>query len=485
MSELSQKPDEFYEGQRLGAEDLNKLLRAIPRSITGDGVNIKRYSDRLVVDNNPLHSGEIPVIQTFVVLEEFDDYLKCISFAFAQEVIHYSSTLGDELAGGVEDGAVVFVAKPNWFQKSMLDGLTAVVNGVETVYTYTENVGERTLSFSDPGQDDITETLTPSYYVGAIISAYAGPTGLNGQADGDNDVPIYWTDLNEAGRRWTKLHPTQYFVWITNDGHTGAQNPTETGELYFTTNNGGFLDGVSTGKTVRWQPSNAGGIPVAEVPYPARYIGVMPNGVEVWEIDVPPDLVFGGFSYQRSSNDTDVDQGAYVGLSASVAATGTFWITTSLTSWKGTGIVELIPPQFDNTVFPGTAAVISSHHTLLWLRGRPNLAFGEDDAPAFAIGGLTIPAHIGVWGSDPAGNTICGGIITQIGDFVETVFGGLGGDVSTFPSGATPISDGTPGDPFVAWVPSGIGPPDSGQGALNSTYIDRTDPNNPMIYFKS
>lgn len=189
MGELAEKPEEFREGQRLGAEDLNKILRAIPRSISGAGIDIKRYGDRIVVENNPINAGQIPVVQTFIVVKEYDDVLQCVQWDYAQTIVQYDPSAGGEAAGDL-DSIITYVAKPNWLQRSPWDGQTVL----GTTYTYTDT-GERLA-------DTDTETIDPPYFPGAILSAYTGSTGLNSQVIDGNDSDVTWTDLNEAGRSW-------------------------------------------------------------------------------------------------------------------------------------------------------------------------------------------------------------------------------------------------------------------------------------------
>lgn len=186
------------------------MLAAIPRVITGDGVQMKRVGDRFIIENSPDFVEAGPQIQNFVVMSEQADYLTCVVFDFPRTEEVYDPDLGVSLQALGLTGTTVYVAKPYWLQQSPFNGKIVTLNGTPTTLTYT-GIGTKTNS---PGG---SQSVTPSYFAGDVIGAYSGSTGL-----WVGEVPINWTDLNTAGRIWVGTGGSG--ITSINTDTTAAQN---------------------------------------------------------------------------------------------------------------------------------------------------------------------------------------------------------------------------------------------------------------------
>lgn len=193
MPELFPKPPE-QRNKQISVSAVNQLLRAVPRVITGDGVQMKRLGDRYVVEHREELNQPAPQIQHFVVMEEQDDYLTCVQFNFSDIAQDYDPLLGISLQELGLTGVETYVAKPYWLQQTPFHNESIILNGVSGILAYT---GTGTRTFTPTAEDPISQTLTPSYFAGDIIAAYEAPTGISV----DSQL-IVWTDLNTAGRNW-------------------------------------------------------------------------------------------------------------------------------------------------------------------------------------------------------------------------------------------------------------------------------------------
>lgn len=197
MPELFPKSAPHRSGdEAISAKALNRIREAVPRTISGDGVQVKRFDDRFIIENTQAHVREVDELKTFVVIEEFDDYLTCVSFDFFRELQEYDSDLGESRLADRIYGAMVYVAKPEWLQKSPYDGKTVNQYGTDYEYIYT-TVGHRTANSA-------AQSISPSYYPGAIITAKNMMTGYEYSISG-SFFPIDWSDINTAGRNWQGL----------------------------------------------------------------------------------------------------------------------------------------------------------------------------------------------------------------------------------------------------------------------------------------
>ncbi len=204
-----QLPDEFEAGKSLSAEALNKLIRALPANLNGP--NIQRIGDSILFEAPETLGNANEETKTFVVISEFEDVLKCVSFDIADTILNYDYALGDSL---LLNDNVVYVAKPEWLQKSYYENQSFTVDGCPTQYKFFEN--NRRVALTDfVGMDiavpnrkpDRFETIKPDYYPGAIIKANLGSTGFQINPEDGTDDPtkinsVMWTDVNEIGRHW-------------------------------------------------------------------------------------------------------------------------------------------------------------------------------------------------------------------------------------------------------------------------------------------
>lgn len=213
MPELFLKPNDqpTLPQPQISVRAINDLLRAVPRVITGDGVQMKRIGDRYIIENDQLLNQPAQQVQHFVVMEEEDDYLVCVHFDFSNTEQTYTEDLGVSLQALGETGTVVNVAKPYWLRKTPFDGKIVTLSGVDVLLTYT-GVGARTY---DPasGATQLQVIQTP-YFAGDIITAYEAASGIT-----VDDTLIVWTDLNTASRSWIDSSASALrFVMTTSAG---------------------------------------------------------------------------------------------------------------------------------------------------------------------------------------------------------------------------------------------------------------------------
>lgn len=212
MPEMYPKPNDFRPGaRRISAESLNKLKRAIPPVFIGDGSEIKKIGNRIVVETSVDYQNNADQIQYFIVLGEYDDILQCVPYSYLgtnypsdydentevpilldtpSTILEYDETLGSQILGTGNVG-VIYVAKPTWFQRSLYEN-TTVPNSGKILHVDT---GVRTLTTDDGTANH--QTITPKYFPGEIIAAVLCNTGYY-----INDTPVSWIDINLTGRSW-------------------------------------------------------------------------------------------------------------------------------------------------------------------------------------------------------------------------------------------------------------------------------------------
>ena len=157
-------------GQILTADQINQIVKAIFKQITGDNktIQVKTFGDQIIISQIPPKTN--PITSVKMIIEEIKNtYLIC--------------TYGSDS---------VSVAKP-WGLRKDVDWPSE--DGAIT-YVYT-NATRRTASKAE--EDDEEQYLTPPYEVDEeIFATRVGYTGI----DNDNGDPIRWEDDNAGGRCW-------------------------------------------------------------------------------------------------------------------------------------------------------------------------------------------------------------------------------------------------------------------------------------------
>lgn len=223
MPELFPKPSDFgtdrvtgrdgLQRPLLGTDALNKMLEAVPRVITGDGAELKKFGDRWIVEVRENTAYRADETEYFVVMEEHEEYLTCVVFGYTSTQQQYDETLGDIYTAQGLTAYPICVAKPQWLQQTAWTNPPSVVviDGVTLTGEYI-GVNQRVLRLANLGavgeplpyrQPVRLQEIDPPYLVGSVILAKSGPTGLQ-YNDPDTGFPetIIWTDLNDAGRTW-------------------------------------------------------------------------------------------------------------------------------------------------------------------------------------------------------------------------------------------------------------------------------------------
>lgn len=196
-------------GDQLKASAWNKIQSMAARAgnyAAGGAVNMMTTSNFIAV--RAAGNMATPLLRTFVVREEKDDYLVCVEFDYdtddLQEHDENLGTSNDQSGGGAESGdsgggdtgtTSVKVAKPRLLQQGPFQNKTINYGDMSVTYDYTGN-GKRN-AHGTRQEGDQKERITPAYFVGDIIVARSGPTGV--VVDGK---PITWQDINEGGRQW-------------------------------------------------------------------------------------------------------------------------------------------------------------------------------------------------------------------------------------------------------------------------------------------
>lgn len=205
MPELSPKQmrdSVSYPGRpgQFNKKTLNDLIAAVPRVISGDGVLMKKISDKWVIEAEESIVYPAEEVRYFVILTEQTDYLTGVIFHFTNQPQAYVPTLATDLQDQQLTGTVMNIAKPWWLQQTPFLNTILLVNGKNIKLTYQGNGSRLYSEVADDGTTLISttkQTVTPSYFMGDIIAAKLGPTGMVI----DNN-PISWMDINTAARIW-------------------------------------------------------------------------------------------------------------------------------------------------------------------------------------------------------------------------------------------------------------------------------------------
>lgn len=230
MPELNPKPSEARKGHTITASWLNQLRDAIPRTITGDGVEVKRIGDRYILSTNPDEpTRPESEIQMMVVVEELDDYLICRYAGEIRPPTTYDPLFPDIILTTTINTGLFPVAKPRWLQKSWYHNTENAVSldGVDVRFKYID-IGMRIATPDITGvankraapyfSSSQIEKITPGYFTGELIRVAPADTGMVLGIKGVGDVPIAWMDINDHGRNWQRADYAQRIRLISRSG---------------------------------------------------------------------------------------------------------------------------------------------------------------------------------------------------------------------------------------------------------------------------
>lgn len=230
MSYLNKKSEPFDpKDEQIPAGALNNIRDATPRQIRGSGdVDVQQFGDRTVVrgrrDMTRREDSHIYYAK-FVVLREFDDYLRCAPFYQpVDSTSHLWVPQGYDKDLEQATQVPTLVAKPNMLQKSVWNGKTVNYLGENLSVAFDGvTIGQRTVT--DTGGAVQTQRISSPYVPGDVIVARRCVTGLQ-TSDG---YPVFWQDENEAARQWvtdsvtgTPTQPARIFGGPVNVGAVGA-----------------------------------------------------------------------------------------------------------------------------------------------------------------------------------------------------------------------------------------------------------------------
>jgi hypothetical protein len=263
MARLPEKPPDFMPDEwAISAGALNKMIAAITRQFFGGkNVEVQYFGDRVRIGSKfdvPFRRDVAEYLCQFIVLEEFDDYLKCMPYVIPVDT---NSLLGHGvwqpyLLGNIHNHPIqgqnatvivdlsetipIYVAKPYALQKtpwqftndqnSAFHSYTPPPSGTDdeddvrdywTPYSWhrglkytSRNRREVRLEPSvDARQDEVDKQIVnPPYIRNELIDARIGATSYYDP----NGVPIAWTDINTAGRTWQSEHQQYYAFRVSN-----------------------------------------------------------------------------------------------------------------------------------------------------------------------------------------------------------------------------------------------------------------------------
>jgi hypothetical protein len=170
VPDLKPLPDNFRPGDKaLSADDLNKLKEATFRSVTGAGLSVQKFGDRLAIRPNDGPSRIALVTQDFVVLDELDDYLLCTTYDYPATPQVYDPYLG--ISSPPE--SLIYVAKPFDLQLT---------------------------PWETTNPEYAATPINPTYVAGDIIKGVKGATGYTATTPAGVTESITWMDMNTAGR---------------------------------------------------------------------------------------------------------------------------------------------------------------------------------------------------------------------------------------------------------------------------------------------
>jgi hypothetical protein len=161
----------FRKGDRLLADDLNKLAQAIIERLTGgNGVSVSSFLRSAVVTAEKIVVPPVELTQVEVQSQE-DDYLKC-------------RTLDASGNTGPND---IYVMKPWTLRRSPFDGQT--VNGVS--YAYASH-------WSRTADGEESQLITQDYFAGAVIYVM----NMNISIEVETGIFTRMIDVNADARAW-------------------------------------------------------------------------------------------------------------------------------------------------------------------------------------------------------------------------------------------------------------------------------------------
>jgi len=164
------------------AAEVRRLVNdAVRRSLGAQGLRTHHIGGQLniegpghpIIPNTAVHTFQITAIQ--------DDYLECVYY---------------DLTNDIASTRYAAVAKPWMLRVTPFDfgGSITYENGDVTTYNYTN----RYMRTATTAGDDVTEYITPGYFIDDTIRAIKTITGVT---DGSGRrVPF--EDVNAAGRQW-------------------------------------------------------------------------------------------------------------------------------------------------------------------------------------------------------------------------------------------------------------------------------------------
>jgi hypothetical protein len=182
---------------------LNEIAQAIPSVITGDGVQIQKVGDRWIVSQNPNadYTAIDPGFQYFVVLDEQEDYLDCVSFSYTAVQQGYDPSLAQE---SYLTGSLIAVAKPPWLQQSTwmkpVTNNQPILDGIPTSFTYlgvnlrlvTPNIPTGVIKSATSASPIVITSLIHGLSTGEQISI----TGVQGNTAANGSWTITVIDVN-------------------------------------------------------------------------------------------------------------------------------------------------------------------------------------------------------------------------------------------------------------------------------------------------
>lgn len=234
MPNMQPKPTEFRRGEeQISAEKLNQIVRATLRTITGQGVEVSRFGqDRVVISSDNRQIVAAPQVLGFIIVEEFEDYLKCVSFGFGVEPLEHDPELGETTLEDGSRGTEIYVAKPRLLQQTPYLSLApADENDIGYTYVYT-GINSRVTTNADGVS--FPESIVDPYLPGSIIFAYYSNTGYNVELSDGAEYAVMWTDLNIDARKWSSNNSAMYAYGVTSGVITAISGVTPgTGTVLF------------------------------------------------------------------------------------------------------------------------------------------------------------------------------------------------------------------------------------------------------------
>lgn len=304
----------------------------------------------------PLKPVESPLPQKpefrlgqYRVLEERDDYLICTGFD-----PNAKNPLSEVTPSAFRSGHFLKIAKPWELQRTLWDGQTVEIGGVEYTYEYSDSEkGVRTATDED-GNEEEQRIDSPyllegyeTFITAAEIRKSAAVDGMDNVTD-DDGTRLRWMDLNVAGRHWKSASDgsidvtgeiTGPFTIVEYDATSGeivstfyrkyrrtSTQQTTFGDYVLLHSSDGFLyaagDTISnhdTGTIWKWNKntgeliwaSNRNGLTAAPVAVPSGQLPTNQNAPNLVEADDGAIWVMDGSNVARHDPDTGEQTHAY------------------------------------------------------------------------------------------------------------------------------------------------------------------------------